>query len=176
MKRFLLGAVCVVALAAVIAYAADTRAPYMLTPPFTSGHLVTATSDGLGIQDSGSGVSRIFQLTWGPGQNLATNTLPMGQTGAASTAVAAVCIIGNVAAGGTASLDVYYAASGTALGSGTKISTTPCNANGTINTSQSMFSGSVAVPANSFYGVVATGFASGAQLGSGMVQLAVSTP
>jgi hypothetical protein len=53
MKQFLLGAVCVSALAAVIAYAADTRAPYMLSPPFVSGHMVTATSDGLGIQDGG---------------------------------------------------------------------------------------------------------------------------
>jgi hypothetical protein len=100
----------------------------------------------------------------------------MGQVGTASTAATIVCIVGSVAAGGTASFDVWYAASGTALGSGTKISTTSCNANGTPNTSQTMFSGSVAIPANSFFGVVATGFGSGATSGSGMVQMALTTP
>lgn len=96
-------------------------------------------------------------LSWGPSQNLSTAPIDLVTFATARTLTGVTCHV-VAAVGGTATIDVYIAASGTAYTSGTKVTTTSCNANGTANTSQTgLASAAVAVPAGDSVGVVAAG-------------------
>lgn len=99
-------------------------------------------------------------LSWAPGQNLAAATTGIGLFTAASTArtIETVTCRPDTAAGGTATIDVWIAPSGTALSSGTKVTTTSCNAAGTAATNQTgLASAPVAVPVGDTVGIVAAG-------------------
>jgi hypothetical protein len=121
----------------------------------------------------GGAPTRPFTLTWGPGQNLAAATLPMGTAFAASTVVNIGCAVGSVTGAANSSVDLWFAPTGTILSSGTKINSTSCNANGTINSTQTMGSITNAnIPAGNDFGAVATGAGwTSTSPGSGMVHL-----
>jgi hypothetical protein len=95
----------------------------------------------------------------------------MGIAVAAAPVVSASCALGALV-GGVATVDLYYAASATALGSGTKITTgAACNANLTANSTQSGLAGAgITIPAGNYFGVVAAG-AGWPGAGSGAIQL-----
>jgi hypothetical protein len=159
-----------------VALAATVTTPYLSGgTAMTSGHAVMATSDGFGIQDSGVAIASlnkvVYPLSWTAGMNLATNDIPMGFTGLAATAQAAVCVP-EVLAGGAATIDIYYAPSGTACTSGTKINTNACNANTGATTEFNMGVTNSSIPINSTICAHATGF--GTTNGSGVVQLTVT--
>jgi hypothetical protein len=179
MRRFLAGSLIGAVVAAVVAGSVYSATSLLyISGTLISGHTLVATSDGFGAQDSGAtGRDQHLTLTWGPGQNLSTQTLPLVSIGpAGATAISAACTIGSAQVGGTASLSLNFAASGTALVAATnKIDTTDCNAGaGTINTTQSMGITTAAIPANAYVGVVATGAGwAGPSLGSGVIQLRI---
>jgi hypothetical protein len=108
------------------------------------------------------------ETSWTTGEDLVTAATPFANFSVARTITSIICTP-EALVGGTATIDVYVAPSGTALGAGTKIDTTACNANSTAATDQSMFSGSVAVPAGDRVGLVATGGGWASSVGSGVI-------
>jgi hypothetical protein len=179
MRRFLAGSLIGAVVAAVVAGSVYSATSLLyISGTLTSGHTLVATTDGFGAQDSGGSANRLITLTWGPGQNLVTDTLPMGiiSTGGAATVSATACAIGSAVNTGTATLDLYYAASGTALSAGQKINTTSCNSATGANTTTVMGVGTApanSIPAGNVFGVVATGTGWSGGAGSGAVQIAV---
>jgi hypothetical protein len=175
MRRFLTGALIGAVVAAVVAGSVYSATSLLyISGTLTSGHTLAVTGDGYGVVDAGAPY-KVYQLTWGPGQNLSTAPLPIGligPSGTASSVVSVACAIG-ATLGGAGSINLYYAANGTALGSGTPITTTACNVGGTANTLQTGLQGAgVTIPVNSYFGVVATG-AGWPGTGSGIIQLYV---
>jgi hypothetical protein len=121
-----------------------------------------------------AGGSRAIPLTvsWLSGQNLASPAAGAGLGNLKNTngwVVSQVTCTPEVVVGGTATIDVYYAASGTLLASGTKIDTTSCNANTGAATDQAMLSAPVTVPAGDRIGFVASGAGWSASTGSGVL-------
>jgi hypothetical protein len=92
-------------------------------------------------------------------QNLAAATAGIGIfTASIARTITAVSCRVETPVGDTATIAVWVAASGTALASGTAVTSTSCNANGTAATNQTgLISAPVAVPAGSTVGIVATG-------------------
>jgi hypothetical protein len=183
MKNLLTGALIGAVVAVVVGGTVWSATSLMyLTGTVTAGHTLVAADTTGGVSDSGGTADRLLTLTWWPGQNLTTNTLPMGVVGGGSTAtvISSGCAIGSALVGGTATLDLWYAPSGTALGttSGTaaaKINTTTCTAGtgGTVNGYTGM-GGTASIPASSVIGVVATGAGwTGSSAGSGAVQVRI---
>ncbi len=115
-------------------------------------------------QTDGSGTYSFLSIphalgsSWAPGMTTLSNvTVPLGKCPTASsgcTITAINCAVGPANVGGTATVQVWFAASGTALSSGTKANTTDCNANGTANTAQAMSVASAAVTAGNIIGLV----------------------
>jgi hypothetical protein len=116
-------------------------------------------------------------MSWSAGMNLAACasppcSIPMFHVGQQTTLGLAQAMV-SVPAGGTATLDIITAPDGTALGAGTVISTAPANANGAAGTLQTLSLSSGTLAAGTTVGVRATGWATGAQAGIGMVQIAL---
>lgn len=117
-----------------------------------------------------------ISLSWAPGQNLAAATNGIGiHTASIARTITGVVCRPDTAVGGTATIDVWIAASTTPLSSGTKVTTTSCNANGTAATNQTgLASSSVSVPAGDTIGIVATGAGwSGPSAGAGSISVNV---
>ena len=114
------------------------------------------------------GATLTAEVSWGPGMNLSTVAIPFKNFTTNRTITAITCTP-EVAVGGTATFDVYIAASGTALAAGTKVETTSCNANGTAVTDQTLGVASSAVTAGQRIGLVATGAGWGSSVGSGVL-------
>jgi fibronectin-binding autotransporter adhesin len=111
-------------------------------------------------------------------QNLAAATAGTGVFIAAQarTITSISCRVETAVGSGTAVIDVWVAPSGTALASGTKATSTSCNANGAAATNQAgLISAPVAVAAGSTVGIIATGgdWASAAAAASGTLSINV---
>jgi hypothetical protein len=116
----------------------------------------------------GEAAIKRVDLSWGPGQNLSTDAIPFRSWGTNGHIILAIRCNPEVVAGAAATIDVWMAASGTALGSGTKLTSTACNANTGAFTDQTGLLGATSiVPANTRLGIVATGWTS--TLGSGVI-------
>lgn len=165
----------------------DGTHPYSLTTPSgtiygcgTSGATVSGLtyaaqlfSDGTGWQCIPNSSSVIpLPISWLPGQNLSAASLPVSNISKARTVLAVTCTP-EVLVGGTATIDVWMAPSGTALASGTKINTTSCNANTGATTDQSMGVTNAAIPTGDRVGIVATGAGWASSAGSGVVTLTI---
>lgn len=83
----------------------------------------------------GAGGTISYALTYPPGIN--PNNMPIANFNSARTVTAIRCNP-EVAAGGTATISVVKAASGTALSAGTLLHSGSCNANGTVATDQNL--------------------------------------
>jgi hypothetical protein len=175
MRRFLTGVLIGAVVAAVVAGSVYSATSLLyISGTLTSGHTLVVTSDGFGVVDAGLPPFKIYDLTWGPGQNLSTAPLPMGVVGPGAPAalvMSASCAIG-ATLGGAGTIDICYATSGTSLtGCANKItSVASCQAGGAANSIQTGLSGTPTIPANSYFGVVATG-AGWPGTGSGVIQL-----
>lgn len=119
----------------VAAWAADT-VPYISgTAGLTSGHLVTSGATVGQLTDGGAVPTYSASVGW-----IAT----VNPTGAlifvAPAALTVTSIVGNVevASGGTSTVSVFKAATGTACGSGTIQHSGSFNANGTAATNQTL--------------------------------------
>jgi hypothetical protein len=114
-------------------------------------------------------------LSWGAGQNLSTATVGMTLfTANVARTVSAISCRPDVVVGGTATIDVYLAASGTSFLSGTKITTTSCNANTGAATNQTgLLGSSTAVPAGSSIGIIASGAGWASSVGFGAISVVV---
>jgi hypothetical protein len=136
----------------------NTSAPfgpgsYTVTSSGTSGG-TTST----GLQVAGGARAIPIAISWLPGQNLAAAALPIANLkNTNGWMISQITCTPEVVAGGTATIDLWEAPSGTALGSGTKLTTTPCNANTGAGTDQALLSSPVAVPAGDRIGIIATG-------------------
>jgi hypothetical protein len=178
MKNLLTGSLIGAVVAAVVGGTvwSATSLMYLTGAVPTVGHILTFADTNGGVVDggpAGAAPTRPFSLTWGPGQNLSAATLPMGVSTNAATVVSAWCAVGALNGAGT--LALWYAASGTALGSGTQINVPAqnCNANTGVNATQNMGVGASpanAIPAGAVFGVVATGFST-TGTGSGVVHI-----
>lgn len=127
-------------------------------------------TSALGV--GGGGRALPVAISWLPAQNLAAAALPIGNLkNTNGWMITAITCTPEVLVGGTATIDVWIAPSGTGLGSGTKISTSSCNANTGAATDQSMLSAPVSVPAGDRVGIIAAGagFTGGSSAGSGVV-------
>jgi hypothetical protein len=148
-------------------------------PASTTALLTTSGAAGAGAfaVALGPGGGQPITTTWIPGQNLSGVSIPLFfQTATTGTVVAVHCRPETVV-GGTATVQVFYAASGTALAAGTKINTTDCNANGTAATTQDMGVTTSAIPANVWIGVVfPTNAAWASSTGSGAVKIGFTQP
>jgi hypothetical protein len=182
MKNLLTGTLIGAVVAAVVGGTvwSATSLMYLSGTAPVVGHLLTAADTNGGVQDGGFAQDRFLTLTWGPGQNLSTQTLPLFTTPAALpyTAVSASCVVGSAQVGGgvgNANLNLYFAPQGTALSAGTKINTTACDGNGTVSTAQPALGITTpAIPVSSNVGVVATGSGwAGPSAGSGVIQLRI---
>jgi hypothetical protein len=126
---------------------------YTVTSSGTSGG--TAST---GLQVAGGARAIPVAISWLPGQNLAAAALPIANLkNTNGWMISQITCTPEVVAGGTATIDLWEAPSGTALGSGTKLTTTPCNANTGAGTDQALLSSPVAVPAGDRIGIIATG-------------------
>jgi hypothetical protein len=114
-------------------------------------------------------------ISWAPGQNLAGATNGIGLfTAQYARSIVAISCRPDTAVGGTATIDVWIAPSGTALGSGTKATTTSCNTNGTAATNQTgLASSPVAVPVGDTIGIVASGAGWSSSVGAGSLTVSV---
>ena len=112
---------------------------------------------------------KVVSISWGPGQDLATQPISIFTADVARIITGISCRV-DTAEGGSATIDVRTAASGTALGSGTDQTSTPCNANGTANTNQTgLLTGAGTMAAGTSVGIVGTGF--GTTNGSGSLSV-----
>jgi hypothetical protein len=126
---------------------------YTVTSSGTSGG-TTST----GLQVAGGARAIPIAISWLPGQNLAAAALPIANLqNTNGWMISKITCTPEVVAGGTATIDLWEAPSGTALGSGTKLTTTSCNANTGAGTDQPLLSSPVAVPAGDRIGIIATG-------------------
>jgi hypothetical protein len=175
-KRNALWLAAGLAAAAGIAIAADVRAPYINGGSLTANAIVTATSDGLGIQTGGTQATQYIRIAWVTGMTLQNVKVPLGDIPVAATATGATCRA-EVVTGGTSTADIYYAASGTACASGTKINTTSCNGNGTAFTNQALSITNASIPANSYICVVFSNDAAWTSTpGTGDIRLGYTNP
>jgi hypothetical protein len=155
---------------AAAAIAATVTNPYLNNgTAMTPGHVVIASSDGLGIQDGGTILARHYDASWMPGMSLAT-TVTLGQTPVAGTITGIACTP-DIVAGGSATIAVWKAPNGTALGAGTKLNTTDCNANTGATTAQDMGVASSAISAGDRIGIIGAGW--GTTNGSGNIRIAM---
>jgi hypothetical protein len=128
---------------------------YTVTSSGTSGG-TTST----GLQVAGGARAIPIAISWLPGQNLAAAALPIANLqNTNGWMISKITCTPEVVAGGTATIDLWEAPSGTALGSGgsTKLTTTSCNANTGAGSDQPLLSSPVAVPAGDRIGIIATG-------------------
>lgn len=136
---------------------------------FTVGDAVKANDTSGTIVDAGvaAGLTH-FDIGYIAGVNLSTNPtevsikIPVGMT--------ITSMIGHVGAavGGTATIDIYEAPSGTACASGTKLTnTTSFNANGTANTDQTLAGTTATITANDRLCLVAAGAGWASSVGTG---------
>jgi hypothetical protein len=134
-------------------------------------------ADGVfAVTTNGSGGSGTFAvplgpvqyaaISWLPGQNLSAANAMITRVGQVRTIEGVFCTP-EVVVGGTATMDFYYAASGTALSAGTKINTTALNANTGANTEQSLGVTNASVPASDRIGFVAAGAGWASSTGAG---------
>jgi hypothetical protein len=139
----------------------------------TSGQVLTTDGSGnLSYVGQGSPID----FSWAAGMNLSGLSIPVRLSTNAGTVVNVSCRPETLV-GGTATLQVWYAASGTALASGTRIDTTACNANTGATTTQSMGVTTSAVPANSWIGIVIpTNAAWATSAGSGAIKIGFTNP
>lgn len=149
----------------------------------TGGSVVVATQvqiipDGTNYQCVPSAQMVGVTASWLPGQNLVIPSTNVGvglyTAYSNKTILAIVCTPEKAVGAGSDTLDVYLAASGTALQSGTKLTSTSCNVNGTAATnSGALLSAPVALPAGSRIGIVATGADWASSAGSGSITIMV---
>jgi hypothetical protein len=129
--------------------------------PGSYSAMSSGTSGGTastGLQVAGGARAIPVAISWLPGQNLAAAALPIANLkNTNGWMISQITCTPEVVAGGTATIDLWEAPSETALGSGTKLTTTPCNANTGAGTDQALLSSPVAVPAGDRIGVIATG-------------------
>lgn len=145
----------------------------VVIPSSSTVAVTTSGSSGTTAFAAPLGPIRNFALSWGAAQNLATpttNGIPIGRVEEPRTIVGIKCLP-TVVVGGTSTFDVYAAASATALGSGTKLNTTACNANTGAGTEQDMAVSAASVAAGSWIGVVATGAGWGSSAGWGALNV-----
>lgn len=143
-----------------------------------AGTVTFVTTDGAGhLYAAGNTVIPPIpaSISWAPGQNLAGATNGIGLfTAQYARSVIAISCRPDTAVGGTATIDVWIAPSGTALGSGTKVTTTSCNSNGTAATNQTgLASSAVAVPIGDTIGIVASGAGWSSSVGAGSLTVSV---
>jgi hypothetical protein len=112
--------------------------------PNTISAVTTSGSSGTGAINTNLGIAPIpLSISYSPGIN--PNNIPFAHLAAKRTITGIRCTP-EAAAGGTATISVYKAASGTAIASGTNLTdSTSCNANGTAATDQTL---ATATPAN----------------------------
>ena len=136
--------------------------------------IVTTTgSSGTGAFFATKGSARQAELSWASGQNLAGSVaISIGRQGQAGTITGIVCRPDTVV-GGTATIAVWTAPSGTALTAGTKVNTTDCNANTGAATEQSMGVASASIPAGNWVGIAATGAGWATSTGAGGLQVTI---
>jgi len=159
-----------------VALATDT-APYISgTAGITPTHVLAAGATVGQIVDGGPTNSKFSVASWAPGMNLSGVSIPIAHFNLASTANGAFIRV-ETAVGGTATVQLWFAPSGTACASGTHIETTPGNANGTAVTTVSLGVTNAAIAANSdVCAVFPTNAAWATSVGSGSIQLTTSTP
>jgi hypothetical protein len=175
-KRNALWLAAGLATAAAIALAADVRAPYINGGSLTANAIVTATSDGLGIQTGGIQATNYARASWVTGMTLQNVAIPLAFVPTASTATGATCRP-EVLTGGTSTANIKYAASGTSCASGTTINTSPCNGNVSATTHQSLSITTASIPANSDICVVFSNDAAWTSTpGIGNIQLGYTSP
>jgi hypothetical protein len=116
----------------------------------------------------------VASYTWVPGQDLSAHVTPIyvNTTAGNQTALNIKCRI-EVAVGGTATIDVYRANNVTALGSGTKISSTSCNANATAPTVVAPAVTSGTVGSSDTIGIVAAGAGWASSVGLGTITVSL---
>jgi hypothetical protein len=136
-------------------------------------------SNGNFLQTDGAGnwtpalVPNHLETAWAPGMNLSGVAIPLFYTANGVTVNTAFCRV-ETGVGGTATVQLWYAAAGTALGSGTHIETTACNANGTAFALQTMGVTNGTVPAGNWIGVVfPTNAAWATSAGSGGIKITI---
>jgi hypothetical protein len=144
-----------------------TTATTCYIPPL-GGIDIVSNGTSLDAIPLGESAIKYKALTWGPGQNLSTNALPLVNFPTYGHIILSVTCTPEVVAGAAATIDLYMAASATALGSGTKLTSTSCNANTGAATDQTGLLGATSiVPAGDRLGFVSTGWTSTS--GSGVV-------
>jgi hypothetical protein len=146
-------------------------------PQYGGLDVVANAAGSLDSSALGASVPKDLTLTWGPGQNLAAATLPMAVFSSGHIVLGIQCILG-AAEGGSATIKIWTAASGTALGSGTDLTSGhTCDANSTANTAQTgllNIGASTVIPAVAAtpYGIGAVGTGFGTTNGSGAIKVA----
>ena len=135
--------------------------------------ITTSGSSGTGAFFATKGTPQRVELSWASGQNLAGSTaISIGRQGQMGTVTGIVCRPDTVV-GGTATIAVWTAPSGTALTAGTKINTTDCNANTGAATEQSLGVASATIPAGNWIGIAATGAGWSTSTGAGGLQVTI---
>ena len=110
-------------------------------------------------------------MSWASGMNLAASTAISGTRMATPRTISAIYCRVDTVVGGTATIAVWMAASGTALTSGTKLNTTDCNANTGAAAEQSLGVATATIPAGYWVGIAATGAGWAANTGAGAIQI-----
>lgn len=124
------------------------------TAVIPGGVTTVASTDGAGHVTIPLGPVVPLSITYAPGIN--PNNLPIVNISTARTIVGIRCTP-EVAAGGTATISVVKAASGTALSAGTVLHSGSCNANGTAATDQDLTLTSTTLAAGDRLGITTTG-------------------
>ena len=165
-----------------VSNAADSTTPVTLTPQSTDGingasistiqyvvsgqtaQVTTTGAAGINAFQATLGAPDRIDMSWLPGQNLSSPSTGVSLRGSylSNRIVTAIRCTPEVVVGGTATIDFWYAPSGTALTSGTRISAaTAFNANGTATTEVSLTllgsAATISVPSGNRIGFAAEG-------------------
>jgi len=135
----------------------------------------TWITNGSGVY-SFAGIPHTLGGAWAPGMLLSGVTIPLGRCPVAAATGCTITTIScalSTAVGGVATVQVWFAPSGTALSAGTKANTTDCNANGTANTAQGMGVTNASVGPSNVIGLVFPTGAGWATPGSGAGEVQV---
>lgn len=121
------------------------------------------------------GTAEKYPLSWFSGVDYTAHSVPLVRTGTAVTVSGFVCRP-SAAVGGTATVDIYAVGDGQiAPGSGTKINSTSCNANGTAGTTQALTLTSPNVASGQWIEAVFSGSGWGSPgTGAGAIQVSVA--
>jgi len=145
--------------------AADGINAFAINTPVSiiSGTTTLVSTNGSGGTNTlqvALGEKKIFPMSWGPNQNLATVAIPLASRGILTTVSGVNCTPGGLAPA-SSSIDVWFAAdavtAANVTSSGTKINTTACAANTASGTLQDMGVTNAIVPSGSHIWIVGSG-------------------